>query len=33
MRAVRAIVAYDRDGTQLWRQDRGPKRDGLWPDF
>ena len=33
MRAVRAIVGYDRDGAQVWRQDRGPKRDGFWPDF
>jgi hypothetical protein len=31
MRDVRAIVAYARDGTQVWHQDRGPKRDAWWP--
>jgi hypothetical protein len=33
MRDVRAIVAYDRHGNQVWRQDRGPKRDAWWPNF
>jgi hypothetical protein len=33
MRAVRAIVGYNREGAQVWRQDRGPGRDGFWPDF
>jgi hypothetical protein len=33
MRAVRAIVGYNRNGAQVWRQDRGPKRDAWWPNF